>query len=169
MLEHAAQDPVGAVDPEEILELVEGDEAAGAGSLVELRREIEETQQHALDVHLRVRLERRREPARAEREPDLPGAKQRVDRAPERALQLAVVRALDAHDDAREGQHAFEIDERRRPAVRRCVGEHAPQEAGLPVAARCDQPRRVPSGREREEARGSLLAIDHLLGEQLAR
>ena len=32
MLEDAPQDPVGAVDAQEVLELVEGDEAAHAGS-----------------------------------------------------------------------------------------------------------------------------------------
>ena len=117
MLEHAAQDPVRAVDPQEILELVERDEAAGARSVVELRRQVEQAEQHALDVDPRIRLERRGEPAGAERQPDLPGAEQRVDGAPERALQLAVVRALDPDDDARERQHAFEVDERGRPAV----------------------------------------------------
>ncbi len=48
------------------------------------------------------------------------------------------------------------------------VGEDAPQEARLAVAARCDQPGRMPAGGERKETRGSFVAVDHLLGEQLA-
>ena len=165
----APQDPVRAVDAEEILELVERDEAARPGSLVELRRQVEQAQKHALDVHLRVRLKCRREPAGAERQPDLPGAKQRVDGAPERALKLAVVRALDPHHDARRGQHAFEVDECRRPAVARCVRENPAEQAGLAKPPRSHEPRRVPSGREREETRRGLLAVDHLLGQELSR
>ena len=152
MLEDAAQDPVRAVDPEEVLELVERDEAASTRSLVELRRQVEEPEQDALDVDPRVRLERRREPAGAERQPDLPRAEQRVDRAPHRALELAVVRALDPDDDAREREHAFEVDERRRPSVGGSVGEHAAEQARLPVATGRDEPRRVASRRRARAA-----------------
>ena len=72
MLDHAPEHPVGTVDAEEILELVERDEAPRPGALVHLRGQVEEPEENALDVDPRVGLERGGESARAEREADLP-------------------------------------------------------------------------------------------------
>ncbi len=168
MLENAAQHPVCTVHPEKILELVERDEASDSRPVVELRRQVQQAEQHALDVDPRVCLQRRGEPSGAERKPDLPRAEQRVDRAPHRAPERAVVRTLDPDDDTREREHAFEIDERRRPLRVGSVGEHAAQQARLPVTTGRDEARGVPSRGEREQPGGLGIAVDHLVAEKLA-
>ena len=169
VLEHATEDPVRAVHAQEVLELVERDQAADTGSLVQLRGQVEEAEEDALDVDARVRLQRGREPARAEGEADLPRTEEPVDRAADRAPELAVVGPLDADDHARQGEHALEVDECRRPPRVRGVSEDAAEEARLPVPPRCDEPRRMPADGEREEPRRLLLPVDHLAGEELAR
>ena len=168
VLDDAAEHPVGAVDPEEVLELVERDEAPEPRSLVHLRREIEQAKEDALDVDPRVRLQRRRKASCPEGEADLPRAKEGVDGAAHGPLERAVVRALDPDDDAREREHALEVDERRRVSGLRGLAERAAKEARLAVPTGRHEARGVPTGGERDEPGRLLVAVDHLLGEKLA-
>ena len=169
VLDDAPQHPVGAVHAQEVLELVERHVAPRAGALVHLRGKVEEAQEHALDVDPRVRLERGGEAASAEREADLPRAEEGVDRTANRPFQRAVVRTLDAYDDARQGEHAFEVDEGRRPAGLRRIEQGATEQARLPVPARRHEPRRVAASGEGDEPGGLTLAVDHVFCEELAR
>ncbi len=169
VLDVAAEELLQPFDARDVLELVEGDEAPRARPLEDLCRKVEQLQEDALDVDARIRLQRRGEASCAERQPDLPRPEQRVDGSAHRPLERAIVRPLDADDEARQGEDALEIDKGGRPSGATRVTERPPEEAGLSIAPRSYEARRVTAFRERKESCGLDLAVDHVSRVELAR
>ena len=88
VLDVAAQKTVQAVDPPDVLELVECDEGAVAPCGLEPERQLEQRVQRGEHVPGRLELEPRADAERAERQADTRPLQECLDAAPDLALQL---------------------------------------------------------------------------------
>src|SRR5579875_4131277 len=99
---------------------------------------------------MRVALQRCGEAAATEREPDVPGAQQRLDVATDWSLEPFVA-PLDPNHDLRDRQHVLQVDEDRGGAVALRGAEHAPQQRRLAVAPRPHEAKGMAARGEREQ------------------
>ena len=127
--------PSRSADLGDVLELVERDERSIRPALLEAQRQVEQGVERRERIDLRPELELRADPVGAEREPDAGLLKEVLDPAPDRALQLPRVRALEADRDVRDRRHAIQVDEDRDQRFLLAVAQRPPQQAGLPVLA----------------------------------
>lgn len=68
VLDHRAQDAVGALDAQQVLHVVEDDDAVLSGAAVELGGQLEDPHQYPFGLGARVGLQVEREAARSERD-----------------------------------------------------------------------------------------------------
>ena len=101
----------------------------------------------------------------AQRQADVPGAKQVLHVPAQRPLQ-PLVAALDPDDDLGDRQHILKIDEHRRRPLALGGLEHPAQQGRLSVPPRPHEAERVTAVGERQQLVGLGIAIDHLLRRQ---
>ncbi len=109
-----------------------------------------------------VALQRGRETATAQGEPDVPRPEQVLDVLAYRSLET-FIGSLDAHDDLGDRQHVLEVDENRRDAFTLRALEHPAQQRRLSVPARTDQPKGMAALGERQQIVSLRIPIDHVL------
>src|SRR5207237_8916108 len=115
-------------------------------------------------------LELRADAVRPEGEADACPLEKLLDAAPDRALQLPRVRALEADRHVRDRRDAVEVDEHgNQPFARLAVPERLRQQARLPVLARRVQPHVMAADGALEKPPALVLAIDHVLRGQWVR
>ncbi len=164
VLDVAAQKTVQAVDPPDVLELVECDERAVAARGLEPERQLEQRVQRGEHVPGRLELEPRADAERAERQADARPLQECLDASPDLALQLLRVRTLEPHRDVRDRRHPIEVDEDRdQPLVPLTVVEGELEQARLPVLAGCVEPDVVAPDDVPQERAHLLLTVDDVL------